>query len=201
MKEKLIEQRDLTLGQVVDITNELREKEEAECFNKLREAGHEFEAWKTIKLGAAKAEEFRRAWRDGRFEVGNEVSKKIFVKPTFKAATEESEVDLVKVMVGELCFKRYARCDQIYDRAKKLGLELCPAEVGPQLRLHYQDQPKGECVFIAMEPIFDGSHCLGVFRVERTDFALWLWTDWSDKSPSDSLWDADDQWIFCRPRK
>ena len=41
----------------------------------------------------------------------------------------------------------------IYARAQQLGFGLAAAEVAPQLRLQYFDQPMGEFLIIAMEPI------------------------------------------------
>ncbi len=61
------------------------------------------------------------------------------------------EVELVVVSPADLGFKILDTKDgptlkDIYSRALDVGLELCPAEVGPQLRLQFLDQPKHEVV-------------------------------------------------------
>jgi hypothetical protein len=38
-------------------------------------------------------------------------------------------------------------------RGQQLGFELAAAEVGPQLRLQYFDQPMGEFLIVGMKPI------------------------------------------------
>ena len=152
--------------------------------------------WKTIKLGTLKtADEFRKALKDNGFNI-SDWANNILGRPAFTAATEEIEVDLVKVTVGELGFKKGARRDQIYDRAKELGLELCSPEVGPQLRLQYQDQPNGEWVLVGMEPIVDSVGGPKLFGVARIGSGLWLSGSWGS---TDYFWIADYRWVFCRP--
>jgi len=112
--------------------------------------------------------------------------------------TGETEVDLVKVTVAELGFKEGVRRDQIYERAKELGLDLCLPEVGPQLRMQYLDQPNGEWILIGMEPIRDAVGDLSVFSVDRYDSELWLRSGYDDP---DSVWSAGIQWVFVRSRK
>ncbi|MCX6766432.1 MAG: hypothetical protein NT170_01450 [Candidatus Moranbacteria bacterium] len=65
---------------------------------------------------------------------------------------ESRKYDLVRFTVEQLGFSNGATTDEIYQRAEKLGLELCPAEVGPQLRLQY---PGKEWMLIAMKQITD----------------------------------------------
>ena len=57
---------------------------------------------------------------------------------------------------------------EVYQRARHAGLELCPAEVGPQLRLDYRNQPLGEALDIAMEPV-------ATYRGEPTILTLANW--------------------------
>ncbi len=45
------------------------------------------------------------------------------------------------------------RWREIYARAQQLGFGLAAAEIGPQLRLQYLDQPVGEFLIIGMAPI------------------------------------------------
>ena len=194
---------ELNLGQVEAVVNKLGGMEGVKrflsCETVIQVAEHKFKTWKAVKLGTGlkTAEEFRRVLRDGEFRLSDWASD-ILGKPALKAADEETEVDLVKATVAELGFKKGARYDQIYERAKEPGLELCPPEVGPQLRLQYQDQPNGEWIVVAMEPIIDSDGCPRVFNVERIGSELWLSSYWGRP---DGFWDPDCRWVFCRPRK
>jgi len=157
-----------------------------------------FKVWRTIKLGTGlkTADDFRKSIKANGMKVGDRASD-ILEKPDFTSAVGETEVDLVKVTVAGLGFKQSARRDQIYERARELGLKLCPPEVGPQLRLQYKDQPIGEWLLIAMEPfpVSDGS--LRVFSVEHDDHGLWLYSYYDDP---DRFWDLEDQWVLASSR-
>lgn len=79
----------------------------------------------------------------------------IISRPAFHLSRTRQELDLVALAATELGFPADAEVSKegIYDRAVLLGFALCPAEVGPQLRLQYLDQPIGEFLQIAMEPV------------------------------------------------
>ena len=192
-----------TLGQVEAVFNKLGGDDGVRRFLAgelvVKETERQLKVWKTIKLGTGfrTADDFRKALKGNGFNIGDWAND-ILGKPAFMVATEETEVDLVKVTVAELGFKKGARRDQIYERAKELGLELCSPEVGPQLRLQYRGQPNGEWVLIGMEPIADSDGHLSVFGVERDDSGLWLDGRWGGP---DCVWDPDGRLVFCLPRK
>ena len=159
----------------------------------------EFKVFKTIKLGTGikDADGYRNAIKDNNMRTGNWAND-ILSKSAFSVATEETELDLVVVSVAELGFKNGAKLKDIFDRAKEKGLELCPNEVGPQLRLAYKDQPKDEWLVIGMEPIADSAGSLGLFYVGRSGNGLWLSAGYG--SPGD-FWVAGGRFVFVRSRK
>jgi hypothetical protein len=150
--------------------------------------------WKTVKLGTCKtADEYRKALKKAGRRIGDWAND-ILGKPAFTASEMETEVDLVVATVAELGLKG-GQYKDICTRAVEMGLELCPAEVGPALRLVYDDQPKGEWLIIAMEAITDSDGDLGVFGVERGYDGLWL--DGYYGHP-EHLWSSDARFVLVR---
>lgn len=140
--------------------------------------------WKTITIKKVTAQQLEKA--------GYKVSdwaKDLLSKTKFKKET----LNLVNISVAELGFPDGATRQQIYDKAKELGLEFCPASVGPVLRMEYQDQPNGERLLIGMEPVTVSVGNLRVFGVERDDGDRWLNRHYDD--PED-VWDGRNRWVF-----
>ena len=104
-------------------------------------------------------------------------------------AAEEEEVDLVALPGNE----------GVFQLAEDLGLELCPAEVGPRLREQYLNQPKGEKLVIAMRPVVMAvdPHSFHIVR-DGDDNKMWLSSNYT--SNGDYFWCRDYQFIFRRPR-
>jgi hypothetical protein len=116
----------------------------------------EIPIWKTIALGEYKGVNAVRMALDNApcpIAVGDWADE-ILGRPAFPFSKTKAEVDLVVLSVADLGFtKKGASLRDIYTRALALGLETCPAEVGPVLRLNYLNQPVGEFLHIAMRPI------------------------------------------------
>ena len=111
----------------------------------------------TIKLGTFKTEGELRAAIEA---AGGDVtmhSKHIMSKPAFTLVETEMDVELVITSGTDLGFTEAVTRKEIYERAtsEEFGYMLCPAEVGPQLRLQYLGQPENECFLIGMVPITD----------------------------------------------
>lgn len=137
--------------------------------------------WRTIKIGTGIEDgvSFCCELERKDFRIGD-WARDMLGQKAFTVATAEEDVDLVRLSVADLGYKEGARYDAICARAIEMGLELCPAEVGPQLRLQYPDQPPDEWFLIAMEAIRDSDGDLRVFRVEHLGAGLWLYSNCGD---------------------
>jgi hypothetical protein len=118
----------------------------------LYKPGH-FQIWRTVKLGAYKGvDAYRDALDAAKIKIGD-AADEILGRPAFSYARTKTEVELAVLSAADLGVETESSLADIYKRARQLGLEMCPAEVGPQLRLDYRNQPLGEALDIAMEPV------------------------------------------------
>jgi hypothetical protein len=112
-----------------------------------------FQIWRTTTLGSHKGvDSYRDALDAAKMKIGD-AADEILGRPAFHYVREKTEVELTLVSAAELGVKSESPLSEVYQRATQLGLALCPPEVGPQLRLDYRDQPVGESLLIAMDPV------------------------------------------------
>lgn len=166
--------------------------------------------WKTINLGGTTTEKLLTAIEcpdKASDKEANEVggyARDITTKKTFIIAKSPEKIDLVILTPRDLGFTENPRTDAFLTKeflakwsAENLAgcvIELCPPEVGPQLRLQYQDQPLGEVLWIAMERIAGSDGHSRVFNVKcNDDGELWLSSNWADP---DDEWNLDYVLVF-----
>lgn len=104
----------------------------------------------------------------------------------------EKKMKLVKVTAEELGFMDIATRRQIYDRASEFGLVPVPAETAPRIRLQYFEQPLGECLLIAMQPVMD-TNGFRIFEIENNENGKWLHA--LNDRPG-YFWSTKSQWVF-----
>ena len=154
-----------------------------------------FRIWKTIKLGTGfkTSSDFQKALKDRNYRItywGNN----ILTNSNFTVSDTEREIDLVNVSIEELGLSREKLTKKIiYNRALELGLELCPAEVGPQLRLQYPNQPKNEMLIAAMKLITIS----GIFGIGSDNSNLWLFANFG---AYDNIQVDIHRWLFVQSR-
>ena len=163
-----------------------------------------WKTWKTIKLGTGlkAADDFCGALRVSGFEV-NDWARDIFGKSVFIVSSEEKEISLVVMSNADLGQPRGCSFSKTVKLALATGLKRCPAEVGPQLRQQYPDQPYDERLLIAMEPIVDSGD-----RGDSRMFCVGYGDGWVHASKgrwlsgmishSDFHWGGTELFVFCK---
>jgi len=109
---------------------------------------------------------------------------------TLTVSQVRMQIDLVVMSVGDLGLADHAKYPDIVGSARKMGLDQCPGEVGPQLRLQYTNQPETQTLRIAMEPVMSGIHpAPTVFMLSGNSLLA---------GDSTNSFDRNDLWVFVR---
>jgi hypothetical protein len=155
--------------------------------------------WKTVTLGAfANSFALRNALDAADCGIGD-LAEEILARPAFTLASNKTAVDLVVVSAAELGLTAdSASLKDIYSRAEKLGLSLAPAEVGPELRLQYFDQPTGEFLHVGMNPIKTWKGDPVIFVVANGGAGLILI---GENGSAETQVSTSSSFLFVRPRE
>jgi len=117
-------------------------------------SGADAPVWKRISVGTFGEELALRNALDMAGCAQGELAEQILARSSFQVSTHKTQLDLVVLSARSLGVQTATvRLADVYARARAFGFSLAPAEVGPQLRLQYFDQPVGEVLHIAMAPL------------------------------------------------
>ena len=155
--------------------------------------------WKTITVGTFKDTfALRNALDAAGCSIGD-LAGQILARPAFTLSVTKTNVELFAVSAAELGFETdTVSLAAIYARAQLLGFGLAAAEVGPQLRLQYFDQPIGEFLIIGMEPIRTWNGERAIITVANGGAGLILI---SRDGNADAQISVASRFLFVRPKK
>jgi hypothetical protein len=138
----------------------------------------------------------------------NEYGEKLIADNKFTSSDAKYNLHTIELTVGNLGFSDGATTAQIFKKASELGLELCPLELGPYLRLEYLDQPEGYSgkplqrnqapsgsITIASEKLSEEDDFPKGFYLRRINGVLWLRGYNADDL---HVWNPNDHFIFCQ---
>lgn len=138
----------------------------------------------------------------------NEYGERLLADDRFTTSDIKYSLETVELTVADLGFPDGASTTQIFKRANELGLELCPLELGPHLRLEYLDQPEGYSgdslqrhqapsgsITIASEILTEDDDFPKGFYLRRINDVLWLRGYRADQL---HVWNPYDHFIFCQ---
>lgn len=154
--------------------------------------------WKTLRLGTLRKPDLYHKLMSVCAAADWSDVKDIFSFGEFWVCHEERDVDLVKLSVSQLDICGAPLLENIYKRARELGLELCLPEVAPQILLQWWHLLEGKYCVVAMNPIKSSDGSPRIFCVgsgERTGRFIVRFG-----FPS-TIFSTTDQFIFALPRK
>ncbi len=139
----------------------------------------------------------------------NPAGLELFANDKFITSQATAILETVEITVDALGFPQGTTMDKICERAARLGMSLCPLELGPHFRLQYRDQPEGQLghpptqgrappgsLTIASPPISEDDDIPKGFYLRRMDGVLWLR---GYRSGPEHIWSPEDRFVFVNP--
>lgn len=138
----------------------------------------------------------------------NPYAEQLLSSEHFTVSPTKQLLRIVKITVKELGFQHGANLLELYDKAKSQGLDLCPLELGPFLRLRYLHQEEGflghpqtkhqapsGSLTIASNIIMDADNFPKGFYLRKIEGNLCLR---GYCCSHDYVWDKDDCFVFLK---
>ncbi|MBI0580000.1 helicase [Neobacillus cucumis] len=140
----------------------------------------------------------------------NKYGERLFADDKFTTSDTKYSLTTVELTVTDLGFPDGATTAQLFKKAFELGLELCPLELGPHLRLEYLDQREGYlgnvsqqhqapsgAIIIASEILTKDDDFPKGFYLRRINGVLWLRGYIADNL---HVWKSEDHFIFVKQK-
>lgn len=160
---------------------------------------------KTIEVGGLSKDDLIQKLQQSSISL-NQYGEKLLFDDRFTTTETIYSVEIIELSVRDLGFPNGATLPEIFKQANEHGLQLCPPELGPYLRLEYVDQVEGDSgnlsqkneapsgsVTIASELISDEESFPKGFYVRKVDGVLWLRGYVADNL---HVWNPDNRFIF-----
>jgi hypothetical protein len=137
----------------------------------------------------------------------NEYARTLFAHPLFVTSEARLSLVTIELSVAGLALPRGGTFVEACAHAARLGLRLCPLELGPHLRLQWLDQPEVSddpqarrntaprgAVTVASAPLDEDDDTPKGFYLRRTPGGVWLrgYRSWAGH-----VLDADDRLVWC----
>jgi len=132
-----------------------------------------------VEIGGKSAEQLISEMEAAGINI-SDYAKSMLKNREFVPGKNPEEATLIRLTVADLGFKSSATTDQIYERAQILGLELCPADTGPNYRLKYRNHPLNERIYIGMKQITGSDGYPNIFELGRRVDGLLLRDSWTE---------------------
>ena len=132
-----------------------------------------------VEIGGKSAEQLISEMEAAGINI-SDYAKSMLKNREFVPGKNPEEATLIRLTVADLGFKSSATTDQIYERAQNLGLELCPADTGPNYRLKYRNHPLNERIYIGMKQITGSDGYPNIFELGRRVDGLLLRDSWTE---------------------